>query len=125
MDSIENLTGGAGGDTLIGDGGANVLSGGAGADVLWGMGGADSFVYASYDDSNLVSGYDTIADFVSGTSTLDLTAFASDASHVAIQTDGVSTSLYLEQVAGTFDSATDLALSFVGGSAIRMSDIRF
>ena len=31
-------------------------------DVLWGMGGADRFVYTSYDDSLLATGYDEIAD---------------------------------------------------------------
>jgi hypothetical protein len=72
MNSIENLTGGAGNDTLIGNAGPNVLTGGQGADVLWGKGGADTFAYTSYADSNLVTGYDTVADFVTGTSRLDL-----------------------------------------------------
>lgn len=48
FDSIENLTGSSGNDTLIGNSfvagvssGVNVLSGGAGNDILEGMGGAD------------------------------------------------------------------------------------
>lgn len=48
FNSIENLTGSSGNDTLIGDSfaagvssGVNVLSGGAGNDILEGMGGAD------------------------------------------------------------------------------------
>jgi Ca2+-binding RTX toxin-like protein len=40
--SINNLTGGFGGDTLTGDGGTNVLSGGSGDDNLEGLGGADA-----------------------------------------------------------------------------------
>ena len=39
--SIENLTGGDSGDTLIGDVGVNTLSGSKGDDVLEGLGGAD------------------------------------------------------------------------------------
>ncbi|RLJ64793.1 DUF4347 domain-containing protein [Sulfurisoma sediminicola] len=41
LSNIENLTGGAGNDTLGGDDGANILSGGAGNDTLTGGGGAD------------------------------------------------------------------------------------
>jgi Ca2+-binding RTX toxin-like protein len=125
MSSIENLVGSWNDDTLVGDGGANLLAGGGGADALRGMGGADTFVYTGYGDSNLETGYDTIVDFVSGTSRLDLTALATDASHVIIQSDGQSTSLYVEQTPGSFDSTTDLAISFVGGNAIAMGDVRF
>jgi Ca2+-binding RTX toxin-like protein len=41
--NIQNLTGGAFGDTLTGDAGNNVLTGGAGTDLLLGGDGADSF----------------------------------------------------------------------------------
>ena len=41
---IENLTGGAGNDTLAGDSNANVLDGGAGNDVLIGGAGADTLI---------------------------------------------------------------------------------
>ena len=43
-DSIENLTGGALGDTLVGDGGINTLAGGTGDDVLEGLAGADALI---------------------------------------------------------------------------------
>jgi Ca2+-binding RTX toxin-like protein len=125
MNSIENLHGSSNADTLVGDGGANVLYGGGGADALWGEGGSDSFVYAAYADSNLVSGYDTIADFVSGSSRLDLTAFDTDAAHVVIQSESQSTALYVQANAGSFNAATDLAISFVGANAIAVTDIRF
>ena len=125
MNSIENVVGSVSDDLLVGDANANVLTGGFGADVLWGKGGADTFLYVAYDDSNLVTGYDTIADFVSGTSKLDLSALATDASHVVVVSNAASTSLYVEQVAGSFDPSTDLAISFVGSNAIQMSDIKF
>ncbi len=125
MNAIENLTGGSNADTLVGNAGANRLEGGAGGDVLWGKGGADVFVYKAYADSNLVTGYDIIADFVSGTSKLDLTALGLDASHVVIQSGGQSTSLYIEKTAGAFDASTDLAIALVGANAIAMGDILF
>ncbi len=125
MNSIENLTGGSNADTLVGDGGANRLAGGGGADVLWGRGGADVFVFSRYADSNLVTGYDTIGDFVSGVSKLDLRAFATDASHVVIQSDGNSTAVYVEQNAGHFDASKDAAIAFIGPHAIAMGDILF
>jgi Ca2+-binding RTX toxin-like protein len=123
MNSIENLTGGSNADTLVGDAGANRLTGGAGADSLWGKGGADIFVYNDYADSNLVTGYDIIGDFVSGTSKLDLTALHTDASHIVIQSDAQSTSIYIEKTVGVLDVSTDLAISLVGPHAITLSDI--
>jgi len=51
---IENLTGGAGGDTLTGNGGANALSGGGGGDTLGGAGGND--VLAGEAGSDTLSG---------------------------------------------------------------------
>jgi VCBS repeat-containing protein len=47
MNSIENVTGGSGNDTLIGDDGANRLAGGGGSDALYGLGGDDTFVGGS------------------------------------------------------------------------------
>lgn len=125
MNSVENLIGGSTSDTLIGDAGANVLTGAGGGDALYGMGGADIFVYLQFLDSNLVTGYDTIFDFMSGTSKLDLTAFNTNASHVQIQSDGNATSLYLYATVDAFNAPTDLAISFVGANAIALSDILF
>lgn len=125
MNSVENLIGGSVADTLIGNAGANVLTGGGGGDALYGMGGADVFVYLQFLDSNLVTGYDTIFDFLTGTSKLDLTAFGTSASHVQIQSDGSSTSLYLHATVDVFNAPTDLAISFVGANAIALSDILF
>lgn len=125
MNSIENLIGGSGADVLAGDNGANVLKGSSGGDSLYGEGGSDTFVYVAYADSNLVTGYDTIADFISGLSTLDLRALHTDASHAVIASDAQSTSLYIVLNPGTFNAATDLAISFVGANAIAIGDVRF
>ncbi len=125
MNSIENLIGGSNADTLVGDAGANRLTGASGADVLWGRGGADVFVFSGHTDSNLVTGYDTIGDFVTGVSKLDLRAFATDASHVVIQSDGGSTSVYVLQSPGNFDTGTDAAIAFIGANAIAIGDIMF
>ena len=125
MNSVENLIGGSTSDTLIGDAAANILTGAGGGDALYGMGGADVFVYLQFLDSNLVTGYDTIFDFMSGTSKLDLTAFNMSASHVQIQSDGSSTSLYLHATVDVLYAPADLAISFVGANAIELSDILF
>jgi Ca2+-binding RTX toxin-like protein len=121
--SIENLQGGAAADVLIGDGGNNVLQGGAGADVLHGGGGADTFVYTSAADSNLATGYDTIADFQTGIDTLDLSALHIDSSHVLIQSAGISTVVYA--ATNPLTPGYDLAISFVGANAVAAGDIRY
>jgi Ca2+-binding RTX toxin-like protein len=122
MNSVENLIGGNASDVLVGDGGANVLQGGAGADHLSGMGGADTFTYAAASDSTLSGGYDTIADFQTGLDKLDLTSLGLSAAQIVIQTDASSTSLYAV-TAGSFNPATDLAISFAGANAIAQSDV--
>jgi Ca2+-binding RTX toxin-like protein len=123
--SIENITGGSGNDILIGNSGANVINGGTGADVLYGRGGADSFVFTAYADSNLLAGYDTIADFASGSDKLDLTALHTSAANITIVSGGGGTSLYVEQSAGVFNAATDIAIAFSGNNAINAGDILF
>ena len=54
---IENVTGGAGGDTIIGNDSNNIVIGGAGDDILTGGAGLDSFRFL-YE-----SGSDTVTDF--------------------------------------------------------------
>jgi serralysin len=122
--SIENLIGGSGNDTLIGDAGANRLQGGAGSDQLYGRGGADTFVYGAYSDSTVGGGYDTIADFQSAIDTLDLTALGLTAGQIQIATGGGSTSVYALHTPGAFNPATDLAISFIGANAINLADIQ-
>jgi len=58
--SIENVTGGAGNDTLTGNGSANVLGGGAGNDTLTGNGGNDTLLGGLGNDTlNGGAGSDT------------------------------------------------------------------
>ena len=47
LTAIENVTGGAGNDTLTGNGGANTLDGGAGNDTMSGGTGNDTYVVDS------------------------------------------------------------------------------
>jgi len=61
----DTISAGQGGDTVFGGAGNDTLTGGLGADVLSGGPGADTFVYTALSQS-LVSGFDTIPDFVSG-----------------------------------------------------------
>lgn len=125
MNSIQNVIGGSAADTLIGDSFANLLTGAQGGDSLYGMGGSDIFSFLQYLDSNLLTGYDTIFDFVSGISKLDLRAFNTDASHIQIQSDASSTSLYVQQTTGSFHATGDLAISFIGVNVITIDDILF
>ena len=61
LSSIENVTGGAGGDTLTGSSGANTLDGGAGDDLLSGGGGADLLIGGLGNDTlNGGAGNDTL-----------------------------------------------------------------
>ena len=55
--SIENLTGGNGGDTLTGDANANVLTGNGGADTLTGNAGNDTLIGGAGQDT-LIGGAD-------------------------------------------------------------------
>jgi Ca2+-binding RTX toxin-like protein len=110
MNSIENVTGGLGDDTLIGDAGANRFDGGLGADDLYGEGGADTFIYTAANDSNLRTGYDTITDFITGLDKIDLSALHTDASHLVIETVGTANAVYINQTIGVFNAATSLAI---------------
>ncbi|MGF6228077.1 Ca2+-binding RTX toxin-like protein [Inquilinus ginsengisoli] len=60
---IENVTGSAGGDTIIGNALANVLNGWAGLDALVGGAGADRFVFSAASDSAVGPNADRITDF--------------------------------------------------------------
>jgi len=62
----DNLNGNRGNDTLFGGNGNDILNGGMDADTLTGGAGADIFVLTSLNAS-LVTGFDTITDFTSGT----------------------------------------------------------
>lgn len=70
------LLGRAGDDVLLGMAGDDILHGGAGTDILTGGAGADTFRVWELGTG---TASDTIRDFVSGTDTLDLSGFFSNA----------------------------------------------
>lgn len=80
----DNLYGGGGADAVFGEDGDDFLFGGAGSDILGGNGGsdrmgggdgADTFLYFStLDSSTIGGGADVIADFLSDTDKIDLSA---------------------------------------------------
>jgi hypothetical protein len=108
--NVPNVIGSAYADVIQCDNGTDRIAGGVGADSLYAGGGQDTFVYTSSADSNLNTGYDTIVGFKLATDKIDLTAFHSDPTHVAISTAGTSNTVYWEVTPGTFNAATDLAL---------------
>ena len=61
FNSIENVTGGSGNDSLVGDGSNNVLKGGAGNDTMNGMTGADTMIGGLGNDTYIV---DNVGDVV-------------------------------------------------------------
>ena len=128
--NVPNIIGSNFGDVIQADNGVDRITGGGKADQLYaGTSGAsqDTFIYNAYGDSNLNTGYDTIIGFKAGVDKVDLAAFHTDASHLAISTSGTSNSVYLEQTPGTFNINTDLALvintSAAGG--VHASDFIF
>ncbi|WP_432470961.1 DUF4347 domain-containing protein [Amphritea sp. HPY] len=87
---IENLTGGAGNDTLIGDALANILNGGAGDDTLQGGDGDDTYTFDSgfgLDSitEQLDEGADRL-DFSAVTETLTFSNGRTDATEVDLAT---------------------------------------
>ncbi|HTU10051.1 MAG TPA: calcium-binding protein [Allosphingosinicella sp.] len=97
-DGADILFGTSGADLLDGGAGDDVILGGGGADQLTGGAGGDIFGYASAGDSTAAA-RDTIADFVSGTDRIDLSALA--AQNVTIQADGAYSLLSATTAAGT------------------------
>ena len=73
LNGVSQIAGGAGNDTIVGSSGNNAILGNAGADILTGGAGQDSFVFLSASESQGVA-IDTIADFLSGTDVIDLSA---------------------------------------------------
>lgn len=122
LNSVENATGGAGGDTIAGSTGANTLAGGAGNDTLSGGEGADRIIGGTGRDTATggagadmfrfetaeVAG-DRITDFAPGTDLIDVSAI--DA--VAGGADNAFTfigSAAFTATAGTLRVAQDAAL---------------
>ncbi|MFP4445180.1 MAG: DUF4347 domain-containing protein, partial [Desulfosudaceae bacterium] len=80
VENIDNLTGGAGDDTLTGDDQANTIIGGDGNDIITGGGGADTLIGGTGDDTYVMTadGTDTITELAGeGIDTLDYSAYTS------------------------------------------------
>lgn len=110
---INNIVGSAGNDTIDGAGGNDIITGGAGNDIMVGGAGVDTFVLGA---TALLTGVDTIADFVSGTDKLDLNAFESVGTLVDAATTFTTTAgtvIYLTgAAAGVADSAAAAVAAF-------------
>ena len=125
ISNVPNVNGTAGVDVIQAGVGLSVIEGRGGGDHLYTGSGADTFVYTSYGDSNLMTGYDTISGFRSGVDKIDVSALGLTSANVLIESGATSTVLYFEMTPGTFNAATDLAISFTGANALTASDITF
>ncbi|PLX38238.1 MAG: hypothetical protein C0606_08460 [Hyphomicrobiales bacterium] len=105
--NVENLTGGAGDDTLSGDNGDNRLAGGLGDDSLTGVLGSDSFVYADG-----AFGHDTLTDFQTGAASDDVIEFSTD-----VFAD------YAAVLAAATDDGTDTTITFDADNTIVLEDV--
>jgi Ca2+-binding RTX toxin-like protein len=106
--TIENLTGGSGNDTLTGDGNANILSGGAGADSLVGGDGNDTLAGGDGNDTLAGGTGSDTADYSAATAGVTVNLAAGTATGGA-GSDSLSS---IENVTGS-----DLADSLTGDSA--------
>jgi Ca2+-binding RTX toxin-like protein len=108
--SIENATGTSGLDYIVGSTGDNVLTGLAGNDVLTGGDGADTFVFAATASGN---GADTITDFTTASDKLNLAAFETAGTLVAVTGSLTTTAgtvyVLTGQAAGSADTAAAAA----------------
>jgi hypothetical protein len=129
IQNVPNVIGSDFGDVIIADNGIGRLTGGLKADQLYagaGPSSQDTFVYTQYGDSNLVDGYDTIAGFKVGVDRIDFSALLTDASHLVIAGNANQSNIYIEHTPGTFNPATDLAISVMStGGAVKASDFIF
>ncbi len=126
------LFGGADNDQLFGGQGIDTLEGNGGADLLNGGLGKDTFVYKLVSDSAATAGAwdsakgDTIADFRSGTDTIDLSALSSNlvwvsgasANGVWVSGTGAATTLHADT---NGDGIADLAIRT--GARVTNTDI--
>jgi hypothetical protein len=112
--NVPNVIGSTRGDLIQCDNGKDRITGSVGADSLYAGTGQDTFIYNAYGDSNLTSGYDTIAKFKIGTDKIDISAFMSGnglgPGSLVISTAGASNTVYIERTPGTFNAMTDLAM---------------
>ncbi|WP_158589871.1 calcium-binding protein [Gemmobacter lutimaris] len=104
-----------GNDTISGGGGVDRLIGGLGQDTLTGGAGADVFFFTRAADSDLISGRDTITDFVSGTDRINLGHMDADSGTAGDQEFTFLGTAAFTGVAGQLRLAVSGANSFLLG----------
>jgi hypothetical protein len=123
--NVPNVNGSDGVDIIQASNKAGIFDGRGGGDQFYAGTSADTFVYTAYGDSNLVTGYDTIVGFQSGSDTIDVSALGFTSANVLIESNATDTVLYLQRTPGSFNAATDLAISFAAPDALTTADIAF
>ena len=111
-----DLTGNELGQSINGNSGANTINGGGGNDYLIGGAGADRFVFTG------APGNDYIADFVSGTDRIDLSAYHITAAQVSASTSGANTLLAIDS---NSDGVTDFTITLLGAGTPAGADYIF
>jgi serralysin len=136
------LMGGAGADTLTGGTGIDRLIGGSGIDFMTGGVGADNFVFAFGDSSAASSQHDRLADFVSGTDRIDVSAIDAIAGTAALDLFRFLGSAVFDGAAGALnyfynsslgvttlqgdtngDRVADFAIDLTGNIALGFADL--
>lgn len=112
----DTITSGAAADFLVGGVGDDVLNGARGDDQLLGGAGADTFVIGKNP------GDDTILDFVSGTDTIDLSAFNLDFGDLTITQSGSDTTVGVD-VFG--DDAAEITITLTNVGQVVADDFAF
>nr|MDZ8049732.1 hypothetical protein [Nostoc sp. DedQUE02] len=107
-DSIINLTGTPGADTLIGTIGNNIIDGKAGNDTLTGNGGQDKFVFRSGDGNDIITDFGGVGKgsnpsqaVISKVDTLQFTGSGLTAQNLQLTQNGNNLEVTFENVANT------------------------
>ena len=111
-----NLTGNELAQSLYGNAGNNLLNGGGGNDYLVGGAGGDRFVFTG------APGNDAVADFLSGTDKIDLSAYGITAAQVSASASGGNTLLSIDSNA---DGSADFTITLIGGGTPASGDYIF
>ena len=99
-----------------GNGLDNHITGNSAANTLTGGGGADSFIFTG------APGNDTIADFVSGTDTIDLSAYGITIAQVSASSAGGNTTLAIDS---DHSGSSDFTITLIGAGAPQAGDYVF
>ena len=116
--NIEGISGSSAADTITGAGAGETITGSGGKDALRGNGGADTFAYLAQSDGEIRNANgllgshngDVIADFVSGTDKISLTA-------TSFNLSSVSNGANFEVISAAFDGTNAGSTNFLAGNA--------